>query len=239
MPKLHEILAVEGDLSAQAAKAAKNTKQLFSQPQKLTGLHRIYRPLDEDGQPLSDEITNMATTVDQELTHALEAFGNWLDVSIQKEQTNQQTAANVESLGIQLSAPALLNLESKLASLRDLFSAIPTNDTTERWHWDEQAGCFVSEPRFTYKTEKTVNVVVGYPATPEHPAQVQYINSDERVGEWTAVIQSGMWQPNKKREVMARLDKLLAEVKQARQRANNIEITPVQIANTVLKYILE
>lgn len=241
MGKLHELLAVEGELASRANDALKAAKELFGNPQKLMGQVRKYRPLTEDGKTQPDEITNLSTTVALEVKPMFQAFGAWMDASIQKEVTNQATKATIElgSEKFDLPAPALLNLESKLANLRSVMEAIPTNDTTERWEWDAETESYVSAPRTTFRTEKLPKAFVAYEATDKHPAQVQVFTEDVRVGEWTTIIKSGMLSPSQKRDMMARLDKVIAAVKKARQRANDIEVAEIHIADALLSYIWE
>lgn len=241
MGKLHELLAVESQLASQANELLKSTKELFAQPQKLLGQLRKYRPIEEGGKVLADEITNLSTTVTAEMALLFKAFGTWVDASIQKEVTNQQTAAKVKfgNKEFELPAPALLNLESKLLNLRSVIEALPVNDTTERWDFDKEADCWISAPRITYRTEKLPKAFVAYEATKEHPAQVQIFTEDVRVGEWTTLIKSGMISPSQKRGIISRLDEVAAEVKKARQRANDVEVVNINIADALLSYIWE
>jgi hypothetical protein len=123
--------------------------------------------------------------------------------------------------------------------LKSVFQAIPTNDATERWEFDDQLSLWVSDPRTTYRTEKNVQAVVGYDATEEHPAQVQYVNKDIRVGEWNTVIQSGMIQPAQKREFLHRIDTLIRATKRARQRANMADVVESNLAGAIRSFLME
>jgi len=242
MGKLHELLAVEGDLKAEAQRTASRSKSLFADGQgKLVGQTRHYSPLEEGGETWADEITEMATTVEDELGLFGSAFAAWVDAAMQKERTNQDASADVELDGqilfASMPATALLNLESKLAEIRHVYAAIPTNDPTESWQWDEQKGCFVSRPRTTYKTKKMMRSHVAHEATPEHPAQVQTYTEDVRIGAWETIIHSGMLTPTDKRLRLERIDELLRAVKQARQRANNIDVVSVHVGQTIFDYI--
>ncbi len=241
MGKLHELLAAESELASIAQVEIKLVKSLFGAPDKFIGRERVYRPLVDGGLSLPEENTEVATTVADELSRLFTSLGRWLDASVQKETTNQATNADVfidgRVLLNDLPAPALLNLESKLAMLKSILSAIPVNDMTERWSWDEEQELWVSDPRVTYRTEKTVEAVVGYEATPEHPAQVQYVNVDNRVGEWVTRITSGQYRPSEKRELLDRVGTLIRAVKQARQRANNVDVADIQISETIFDYL--
>ena len=242
MGKLHELLAVEPDLKSEAQRLASKVKALFSEGKgKLIGQIRTYQPLEEGGQDFVDEITEMATTVDDELADWEVAFSGWLDAAIQKEITNQETGADVVLDGMTLfenmPATALLNLEAKLVEIRQVFKQIPTNDPTESWSRDVDLGCFVSRPRTTYKAKKMLRNHVKAEATKEHPAQVEVYTEDIRVGTWTTIIHSGMVTPVEKQNRLKRIDLLIRAVKQARQRANSIEITDVHLGRKLFAYI--
>jgi len=242
MGKLYELLAVESNLKSEAAQAISKIKGLFLEGKKnFLGQLRTYAPLEENGEKFPDEITNLATTIDDELETFQTAFARWIDAAVQKEVTNKKTSASIEIDGeilvADLPAPALLNLESKLAELRQIYAAIPTNDPSERWELDEQLGCFVSNPRITHKTKKVPRAHVLYDATPEHPAQVESFTEDMRVGEWTTIIHSGMLTPVEKQKRLKRVDTLLRAVKKARQRANDVDVDDVKIAKKFFDYI--
>lgn len=242
MGKLHEVLAVEGDLKGAAQRALSHMRGVFTDGvSRLVGQARKYQPLEEGGETWADEVIALATTVSDELGVVRLAFGHWLDASIQKEVTNTKTLADVvidgEVLLAGLPATALLNLESKLAELRKAYSLIPTNDPAEQWGFDTQQGCYVSGLRITYKTKKTLLSHIAYEATPEHPAQVKTFSEDVRIGAWTTVIHSGAETPANKQRFLSRIDALAQAVKQARQRANSIDVEDVHVAIALFDYI--
>lgn len=241
--KLHELLAVEPDLKSEAQRLASKVKALFSEGKgRLIGQIRTYQPLEEGGEDFADEITELATTVDSELLDWEIAFSGWLDAAIQKEVTNQETSADVildngATLFENMPATALLNLEAKLVEIRQVFNQVPTNDPTESWSRDADLGCFVSKPRIKYRGKKLLRNHVKAEATKEHPAQVEVYTEDVRVGTWTTIIHSGMLTPVEKKYRLGRIDLLVRAVKQARQRANSIEITDVHVGKKLFAYI--
>lgn len=242
MSKLHELIAVEPDLKAEAIRILSEVTNLFTNGQvRLVGQIRKYRPIDEEGDKLPDEVTELSTTVNGELEAVEKGFSRWLDVTIQKELTNSTTTADVvvdgKVLLKGLSAPALLNLESRLAQLRAVYAAIPTNDPTERWEYNAQEAVYVSAPRENYRTKKIVRPLILVQATKEHPAQAQAVQEDVREGVWTTVKRSGMLSVVEKRNLLERLDTLAREVKSGRQRANDAEAVKVQVANEVFAFI--
>jgi hypothetical protein len=243
MPKLHELIAVEPDLKASAIRSFKEVSHTFGSPTALVGEVRTYQPLEEGGDEFPDEITNLSTTVSDLLSQLSGQYGNWLDVAMQKEVSNSVTSADVvvdgEVLFAELPTPALLNLESKLGELRAIYAALPTLDPTERWNFDTGQGCYVSEPRVTFRTQKVLRNHVKAEATPEHPAQVEVYTEDERVGRWTKIVRSGMVTVVQKRQMLSRIDRLAQAVKKARQRANDVEANVDEYAATLFDYINE
>lgn len=240
MGKLFEILAVEPELRSASADAIKEVIGLFKgAPEKLIGTFRTYFPLAEGGEDFADESTERATTVTDELQRVHQAWIDYVDVALQKEITNQSAEAVVQ-IGkneFRLPATALLNLEQRLQELRNLYSAIPTLDPAEKWEFDENEQCYVSDKRTTYKTKKIPKAFEAAPATEQHPAQVHVFHEDERVGHWEAVVYSGMLSKSEKRANLQRIDELLRNVKQARQRANDIEVDELEISSILIDYI--
>lgn len=244
MPKLHELLAVEGDLKGRAQQAKNTVIKLFTDGAgRLLGRVITYQ-VDEGEDPRPAEITELATTAPAELDQFQVAYSQWLDVAIQKEVTNQATMATVivddiDIFKVALPATALLNLEGKLTELRAIYAAIPTLDSAERWEWDEGFGYYISKDQVTNITKKVPNVLVLYEHTTEHPAQVQAFNEDVKVGTRTTTLQSGMISLRDKIKILDHLDKLLRAVKEARQRANDIDITDTKVAEAIFNYIRE
>ncbi len=244
MPKLHELLAVEGDLKSKAQKIQNAIIQLFTGGQsRLVGRVITYQ-VDEGEDPRPTEITELATDAPRELDRFDEAFSQWLDVAIQKEITNQETSAVVmvngfNIFGTDMPATALLNLEAKLAQIKEVYEAIPTNDPSERWEWDKGNGHYKSTDRVTNITKKSLMWETTYEATEHHPAQVVTYNQDVKVGTRTTLLYSGLLSPAEKHQILDKIDKLSRAVKEARQRANNTEITTVNIAEAIFNYIRE
>lgn len=241
MGELHQLLAVEPDLKATAQAELARVRGLFNAPDQFIGQTRTYRPLEEDGEPLPPENKQLAAHVNDEIAILFSKYGEWVDATMEKEVTNTHTSAPIIVNGVTLvsglPAPALLNLEGKFSELKSVLQAIPTNDVTEHWEWDDGLGCYVSEDRITYRTKKVPMTRVAYEATKEHPAQVQAYTDDVREGEWTTVIYSGMITATEKRMLLDRVDEVLRAVKKARQTANNAEVVETTVANKLFDYI--
>lgn len=251
--KLHELLAVEGDHKNALAQTIERLLSLFTRGVgQLQAQYRTYKPLAEDGDKFPAESTELATTVDVELISLKDAAIRAITSAIRKEETNVRATAKV-SFGAELeggnlahilpelSAPSLLNLESKLQALRRVYEAIPTLDLSEKWEPAQYAllyGEYTSAPAETPRTKKTKQPLIVVPATKEHPAQATLIDEDIRIGTWTTQKRSGCWSPSQKRETLERLDEVIAAVKMARHRANEAQVVQIgNIAEIILRYV--
>lgn len=244
MPKLHELIAVEGDLKGKAQQVKSQVLKLFGEGAgRLLGRTITYQ-VDEGEDPRPPEVTELATTFQEEIDNFQDSFASWLNVAIQKEVTNQSTGARVvvdgvDVFGYEFPVPALLNLEAKLAELKSVYASIPTLDPSERWEWDDDQGHFVSAERSTNITKKVTKVLTLAEATEHHPAQAQAYHEDVKIGTRTTTLHSGMISPRDKKKVIDRTDKLIQAVKQARQRANDVEVSDVSVAKDMFDYIWE
>jgi hypothetical protein len=242
MPKLHELLAVEGDLKSRTQQTKNAITKLFTDGTgRLLGRVITYQ-VDEGEDPRPPEVTELATTAAAELDQFGMVYSQWLDAAIQKEVTNQVTMATVivegnDVLNVGLPATALLNLESKLTEIRTVYAGIPTLDPSERWEWDAGSGHYISTERVTNITKKVPQILELSKATEQHPAQVQSYHEDVKVGTRTTLLRSGMLAPMYKQQVLDRIDKLLRAVKEARQRANDVEVDKVNVAKAIFNYI--
>ena len=241
MGKLHELLAIEGDLKSAAQQAKGKIVGLFTDGLSRFGGKVITYRVDEGEVERPSEVMRLSTTVTAELEEFYQSFGRWVDAAFQKEITNATTSAEVEIDGVpifaDLPATALLNLESKLAELKTVLNAIPVNDNATTWTWDEGAGRYTSDEQITAITKKVPTVLTLAEATAEHPAQAEVYHKDLRVGTRHTVFHSGGLSPKDKRDMIRRLDNLCRAVKQARQRANTADAVSVKVADTIFSYI--
>lgn len=239
MKKLHELLSVEPDLRTEAQKVSDEVRKTLADPRLVTGLIRIFRPLVDDEDPEPDERTEMITTATAELDRFNLAMGKFVDSALTKEMTNTEASADLKVGGkvFVLPATALLNLENRLGEIRKVYAATPTLDPAEIWHYDSDLEVHVSNVRKTFKTRKVPKTHVAYEATEDHPAQVQIYNEDIRVGERETILHSGAVTLARKRLLLSRIDTFSKEVKQARQRANDIEVKKVEIAEIIFDVI--
>lgn len=235
------MLAAEPTLKAAAQAMAQTVASLFMDGRtRMVGQIRTYIPEEEEGQTYPSERVELATTVDAELSRYADAFGAWIDAAVQKEATNTRAEAELNVDGISfgtLPATGLLNLESKLEEVINLYERIPTNDAAVSWTWDGENGFWRSPVGVRSKSEKRQEGIVLYDATTEHPAQTQLITRDVRVGRYETVVFSGALAESDKAGRLERARKLLVAVKKARAKANDQETDTTRYASKLFAYI--
>jgi len=239
MKKLHELLSVEPDLRTEAQKVGDEVRETLADPKRVIGMIRTFHPIVDDEDPEPDERVEMSTTVIGEISRYNLAMGKFIDSTISKEMTNTEASTSLEIGGkaIDLPATALLNLENRLAEIRKVYASVPVLDPTEIWRYEDDLEVYVSDIRKTFKTRKVPKTHVAYDATTEHPAQVQVYHEDVRVAERETVLYSGALTVARKRELLKRIDDLSKTIKQARQRANDIEVIQIDIADLIFDAI--
>ncbi len=247
MGKLHEILAVEGDLEGQFKRILAEALSVFKKGEHFQGFTRTLSMFDEERkheEEASFEHKDLTTTVRDKLNYVSDTITNYLDVVAQKERTNQEATGSVvidnKVLLSDIPATMLLGLESKLRTIREVYEAIPTLPPGIKWVKDEVSGEDVwttQEPETAMKTEKILKPFVLYEATDKHPAQVKELQDTENVGIYRRTLRSGMLSPREKHELLARIDKLIRSVKVARQQANTQEVVKIEVGKAIMNYI--
>jgi len=250
MTKLHEVLAVEADKQGVAKRLTDESRSIFkSKHQLFLGATKTLK-MDEDGhdslEAASRENQDLTTTVLERLDYTAKAIGSWLDVVAQKEYTNQSSAKadliiNGEVLLADVPATFLLGLESKLKNIRDMYNEIPTLAQGTVWLADETGlpnSYRAEHQEVKSKTKKAVKSRVLYEATKEHPAQIEKWNEEVVVGKYTTQFRSGMVSSTRKMQLLGQIDTLIQATKQARQRANNVDVvTECKVGKVLFDFI--
>jgi hypothetical protein len=249
MGKLHELLAVEGDLQGAAKKVTEEAIDTFTKkPDRFLGHVKTLKMFDEvrnENEGGVQDRKELVTTVDEKLNYVFGHIESYYDAVLQKEQTNQKAVAdlivNGKTIGKGLPATYLLGMESKLKAVREMLRAIPTLQPGIEWEKDSDAG----EDKYktahavsTYKTEKVIKSKVMYDATKEHPAQVQAWNEDEKIGKYSTTQQSGMLSVADKSRRLTNIDTLIRAVKVARMKANNVGVEKAKIGKEITQFIM-
>lgn len=246
--KLHEILAVEGDLDATQKKIAEETKTTFEKKADhfIEGHRELAMFNEDDAQQNQVEHKAMVTTVIDKLEWTAQAAAKYYDTVFAKDRANQSARADIAIDGTVLAkdvpATFLLGLETKLKALRDVYLAIPTLAPGHAWEPDATRGKGVyraRDPEIRMKTAKTIRYKVLVEPTKEHPAQIEKWFEDVPVGKVTNQVWSGMLSPAEKSDMIGRIDQLLRAVKRARQRANMVDVGKSRIGGNIFAFIHE
>ncbi len=244
MGKLHEVLAVESGLKSVMDKVVNEAKDSFVNKRgHFLAQNRHYESLVENGLTFPDENKSMVTTIKDKLDYVKGHFIKAIDCIFQKEVTNTKAQAdlvvNGELIAKDVPATFLLTLEGRLKELRSLYEHVPTLDPGGNWAKDStRDNVYVSDETVQHKTEKVVEPLVLYPATEKHPAQVDKITMDKIVGKWTTKVWSGNLSSSEKSKLLGKIDELIRSAKQARMRANGVEVEKnLKICDKIFNYI--
>lgn len=247
MAKLHELLAVEGNLKGQADKVRGELTATFEKKRHLFTEKRVtFLPLAEGATPVVEEQLDLQTTVRRELRWFADLWAKAIDAGFQVDEANTHARADVlladgTLILKQVPATALLQAEKRLNEFAALIASVPTLDPAKGYQKDSDRGkdVYVARLDTRTRTKKEVQVIVGAQATKEHPAQVQYINVDVPTGSIQTQEWSGLVTPAEKADMLDRCEDLRRAVKQARSRANEQAVkTDAKLADTLLSFVL-
>jgi hypothetical protein len=241
MPKLNQIIAITAGKKSQAQKTITEAHQSLQKATLLEGIHRTYKPKDDDGEHLPAEKKLVQLKVGDAIRTVAAALTDLFDIVATQDRANCQAKANivVENTTVlkDVSVTTLLFLEKQLVDIHTFVEKLPTLDPGESWEYSPDVDHYVSEPYQTTKTKKVLKNHVKAEATKEHPAQVDTYTEDVVVGHWTTIKFSGAMPARMKNEVLDRVRKLQEAVKCAREEANSMEVQPVKIGAAVLQYV--
>lgn len=245
MTLLHQILAVERGARNQAQRGLTEAYHLIQRSNTLSGLRKVYRPADVDGEELPPESTKVQTTVVEVIDQVMESLAPMFDLVAVRDKTTALTKANVvvggQTLIADVPVPYLLWLEKQLQDLETFIRKMPVLDPAEDWHPDPtREGVWATEPVISYRSKKLPRPVELAPATDKHPAQVQLAHEDVVQGKWELTKFSGAVQARTQQEMLRRVRILATAVKQAREQANSIETVDEEpIGAAVLGYVFQ
>ncbi len=232
MAKLHELLAVEGQLKGQAQATRTELRATFEKKRHLFEKKVVtFQPSEEGAAPITEQQSDLQSTIPQELAWIAGLLTKGLDVAYQVAEANTLARADVimdngTVLLKNVPATALLELEKRATEVQELVSAIPTLDPAKGFAADPDQGKNVYRARDVKKTRtrKDPKVITLAAATVEHAAQAQLISVDVPIGSVTEQEWSGLFTPAQKGDMLERAEELRRAIKQARQRANDVAV---------------
>lgn len=229
MSKLHELLAVEPDLRTQTESCRKDLQNTFDK--KTAHFSKKLVTFKSLLEGVADKIelkAEMQTTVAKELSWIAEKFEKAINAGHHIDVANTLAKADIilddgTVLLSSIPATSLLRMEHRVLELRELIHAIPTLDPAKGFEFESE-GVWKAREESRIRTEKHFKPIVMVPPTKEHPAQVKELMVDEPVGtiltqEWSSLVTVSA-----KGDMLDRVEELLRAIKQAKARANEIDL---------------
>jgi len=242
MTLLHEVLAAEKGIKSRVTRDITALHRDAERAPGYAGMSRTYHPNTDGGDPLPEESTRVQLHARDVLKQLSELLTPLFDVTAQKDYTNQRATADVMVDGKVLlpdvPVSTLLFLEKQVNDIDTVIRKMPTLDPSVEWVWSPERECYVSDVIKTNRTLKTAIPVVRQPATDQHPAQVQLIHEDKVVGQFHATKFSGALSVKDHNALLARVNNLKIELKNARQRANGQKAETPSVAPAIFDYLL-
>ncbi len=242
---LNQIVAIEKGVKS---RVYSKVTELHKQSQKadpFNGFTKTYRAKDDDGEqypPESKKVKLVAADILKEVAkHQTEVF----DVTATKDWANCSARADVvvdgQTLLPDVPVTYLLFLEKQLSDMRKFVDELPPLDDGKDWEADPNSKLYRTEKVITHKTKKVQRPIVLYDAVVKDdqalPAQTQLITEDVVIGWWDTAYLSGAIPAPRKDELLERIDAVTKAVKQARERANSMEVDEVEVGAAFFKYL--
>jgi hypothetical protein len=241
MAKLNQIIAIEKGVKSKSFQDLTEAHHAVQKPALLSGLSRMYQPKDEEGEQLPAESTKVQIKSEEVLRDMAATLTRLFDVTATKDWANCHARADVAVDGQVLlrDVPVsyLLFLEKQLTDLNTFMKKLPVLDAAESWTFDASADCYRTDAVRTIRTKKVPRNHVKAEATEHHPAQVEVYYEDIAVGYWSTTKFSGSLPARRVHELAARVEKLQAAVKFAREEANGAEVTDQRVGDAVFGYL--
>ena len=242
MLKLCQVTALLVGKKTSVPKQLTDIYHRFQKPTLFQGLSKRYSPIDEDGETFPDEKQNIVQKAQDCLVEVRNTMVDLLDLVATQDKTNCIAKANVAVDGqvILSDVPVthLLFLEKQLIDLHTALGVLPVLDPTEKWSYDDNAACYVSESSEANKTKKVPKTHVKYEATEHHPAQTEMFHEDVVIGRWRTLKFSAAIPAQEKNQLLVRLEKLRDAVKLAREEANSVDAVSVKYGNAIFDFVL-
>lgn len=246
MPKkLHEVLGSQSQVFTQAEKCRTDLNTTFEKKRHLFSEKSVqYIPDAEGAAPVVESQSTLQSTIGAELKWLSEILAKAYDSEATIDEGNTKARANVvldngSVLLTLVPATQLLQLDKRLGELHQLVQGVPTLDPASGFVLDPD------RPKGTYKarevrkrrTRKEQAPLVLIAPTKEHPGQAQLITKDVEIGTIVEQEWSGLITPAVKATMLERVEELRRAVKQARARANDMEVEAQQIGQKLLDYV--
>jgi hypothetical protein len=247
MAKMHEVLAVEGQMKGQAEKVRKELTETFQKKHHLFGeAIQYFRPTVEGhGEARIEAQSSIQSTVFDELRWIASLWAKAIDTSYAVAEGNMSARADVvldngTTFATGVPATALLELEKRATEVQQLVAAIPTLDPAKGFEPDPSRKAGIYKARTVVKTrtvKEQVPIVLLQP-TKEHPGKAELVSKDSPIGTIELTEWSGMVTPATKAAMLERAEEIARAIKKARSRANNTDVAkPPTIGDALLSFV--
>lgn len=242
MAKLNQILAIEKGLKTRVYAEFTELHNATQKPGLMNGFHKSYQARDEDGETYPAESQKVQHNANDVLERVGAILTELFDITATKDWANCAAKADVvidgRTLAKDVPATYLLFLEKQLGDLSTFIAKMAELDPGSDWTVDPSTGRFRTEPIATQRTKKVQRPIVLYDATEHHPAQTQLITEDVVAGTWITIKHSGAIPAPRKKQLLARIERLSNAVKFAREQANAVEASEQKLAKEVFAFLL-
>ena len=241
--KLNQVIAIANGEKSRKQKVLSKIYQDLGKTNLFEGISKRYRSIDEEGEKKPDENKYIQMSVSQATKEAIDVMKEMFNIIATQDIANTEATADVkvDNKVILTGVPVthLLFLEKQLEDINTFIGAFPVLDPAEKWAWNNEQVCYMSEAKDTQSTKKVAKVLVKYEATKEHPAQTEMYTEDIVVGSWTTIKFSGNISKKDKEELLDKVRKLSTAIKVAREEANNTIVEISNFGDKVLDYIFK
>lgn len=243
--RLSEVIAVEKGIKNRVNTAASELYKLLLKTEKFGGYTKTYQPKLEDGDTIPPERKEVELRAEDVLLQDAKLYTELVDIILTKDVGNRLAAADIEVDGLiieDVPAVTLLYLEKMLLDTRSFVERTPVLDPGKVWVYDSNSRLYRADPEATSRTKKIEKALVLYDAVVKDgvgiPAQTKATTEDITIGTYTKTDQCGAMPLPRRELLLARVDRLLIAVRQARSRANAVEVESRKIGEVLFNYIL-
>ena len=241
-PRLCEVIAIEKGVKSRRHKELTEYYRTAGKVDQFSGFSRVWEPKDEDSDFYPDESKKVILTTNDLLRDVRTNVSEVMDITATKDWGNVLALADVvvdgEAVLSDVPVTYLLFLEKQCTEMRAVITALPILDDTYDWTWNATKALYETAEQLSTKTKKITKPVHIFQPTEHQPGQYEMVQEDVVQGTWHVTKQSGAMTKEKKRQMLARLDKLEAAVKTAREEANTTAVKRKNIGEHIFDYLL-
>jgi hypothetical protein len=239
--KLNQIIAVEKTVKTNTENAFTKTLRIAEKADLFAGLTKVYEPLVEDDVVLPGEKKLVQARVGDLLNDVQDLLVRQFDLTATKDTANGSAAADIvvngQVIATMVPVTTLLWIEKKLVDVKTFISRLPILDPAESWTYNTGTGYWQSSPLETMRQIKKPVFLTVAAATDKHQAQVVRETEDVFTGKWTTTKLSGAIPVTRRDALLAQVNELAEAVKRAREEANSMTVTDVNIGANILSYL--